>query len=151
GQAAAEGLVSTKVTTLAEGVLKTMFRTKLTGAGLVLLAVALAGAALGLAGTRRTAAATEEAKTEERQPSEKAAPTGAQENIKVRGRVLDPEGKPFAGAKLYLGGHTGLKAPTYPVRATSGEDGSFAFTFAKSELDKTDPHDSTYQVLAVAK
>jgi protocatechuate 3,4-dioxygenase beta subunit len=80
----------------------------------------------------------------------------AKDTIEVRGQVLDPDGKPFAGAKLYLGGHTRLKAPTYkapayPVRATSGADGYFAFTFTKSELDKADPEDARHQLLAVAE
>jgi RNA polymerase sigma factor (sigma-70 family) len=89
----------------------------------------------------------------------------------VRGRVLDPDGKPVAGAKLYLSaraGHT-LKEPPYPVRATSGDDGRFAFTFSWSEerqkSEAVDPWlhslsnpilwnrdaDAIYQVLAVGK
>jgi beta-lactamase regulating signal transducer with metallopeptidase domain/protocatechuate 3,4-dioxygenase beta subunit len=64
----------------------------------------------------------------------------------VRGRVLGPDGKPVSGAKLYLGavsiwndgrrqfcsfGHEETKSA---VRATSGADGHFGFTFSNTEL-----------------
>src|SRR6516162_9057626 len=51
----------------------------------------------------------------------------------VRGRVLDPDGSTVAGAKLYL--HTtNLGDEGYAVRATSGDNGRFWFTVAKSGL-----------------
>ncbi|HEV3255739.1 MAG TPA: sigma-70 family RNA polymerase sigma factor [Gemmataceae bacterium] len=60
----------------------------------------------------------------------------------VRGRVLDPGGKPFAGAKLYVGYSARRYAPgsssrptVYTREATSAADGRFHFAFAKSELD----------------
>jgi RNA polymerase sigma factor (sigma-70 family) len=68
----------------------------------------------------------------------------------VRGRVLGPDDRPCAGAKLYLG-FSNPKEPTYPVRATSGGDGRFAFTFARSELDMAYSDNPVYQVLAVAE
>src|SRR5262249_47692452 len=55
--------------------------------------------------------------------------------VRVRGRVLGPDGKPFAGAKLNLG-HYGPGGVTFSVRATSGQDGSFDFTFNRTELSK---------------
>jgi hypothetical protein len=77
--------------------------------------------------------------------------------IEVSGRVLDPQGRPFTGAKLYVG---------YSVRryvrdvlprpmkilfgATSGEGGRFHFTFARSELDSRLLDDSRPAVAAVA-
>jgi hypothetical protein len=71
--------------------------------------------------------------------------------VKVRGQVLDTDGKPLSGAKLYLGGFAGAAEAKYPVRATSGRDGRFEFSFPRSELGKADADDSTYQVLAVAE
>jgi hypothetical protein len=51
-------------------------------------------------------------------------------------RVLDPAGRPLAGARLYVGyvpQHCDYaKAPvvTFPVRGTTAADGQFDFTFA---------------------
>jgi protocatechuate 3,4-dioxygenase beta subunit len=80
-----------------------------------------------------------------------AATAQADDEVKVRGQVLDPDGKPLSGAKLYLGGFAGSAEPKYPVRATSGNDGRFEFSFTRSELGKADADDSTYQVLAMAE
>jgi RNA polymerase sigma factor (sigma-70 family) len=164
GQALTGGTLSANVLTLVEGVNQAMFLSKCKTALLLLLCTALAGSGLGLAvlrGARAQSlpraqqapqeAAREGSKKERRSAADAPAQAAAQDSVEVRGRVLDADGKPFAGAKLYLGGHTTLKAPTYPVRATSGEDGSVAFTFARSELNQVDPDDHAYQVLAVAK
>ncbi|HKB37569.1 MAG TPA: carboxypeptidase-like regulatory domain-containing protein, partial [Gemmataceae bacterium] len=68
---------------------------------------------------------------------------------KVRGKVLDPDGKPLAGAKLYLG-QAGAKNVASTVRATSGDDGRFAFTLTRSEYDATQAGGPNYQVMAIA-
>jgi hypothetical protein len=73
----------------------------------------------------------------------------AQTKVAVSGRVLGPDGKPVAGAKLYLG-YTGPKDMKYPVRATSGDDGHFKFTVEQSELDKASEDYPTINVMAVA-
>src|SRR5262249_8757407 len=96
-------------------------------------------------------AARERSEKEQPPPAAAPRPGEAEDRLPLRGRVLDPDGKPFAGAELYLGGHTHLKAPTYPVRATTGENATFAFPFAWSELNKAAPDARVYQVLAVAK
>jgi RNA polymerase sigma factor (sigma-70 family) len=81
--------------------------------------------------------------------------------IQVSGRVLDPQGNPFRGARLYVG-YSGrhnvrhsspdmqLQETAYPLRATSGADGRFQFTFAQSELDPKSLDDSKPAVAAVA-
>jgi RNA polymerase sigma factor (sigma-70 family) len=51
-----------------------------------------------------------------------------------QGRVLGPDGKPFAGAKLYLAVPEEI-AKTRPVRATTGADGRFQFTVTRAELN----------------
>ena len=63
--------------------------------------------------------------------------------IPLSGRVLGPDGKPFAGARLYMGyaprrwePDAVLHQPAYDPRATSGANGSFNFTFTRSELDE---------------
>jgi RNA polymerase sigma factor (sigma-70 family) len=52
--------------------------------------------------------------------------------ISVTGRVLDPDGKPFEGAKIYLIG-SGDRPKKHRVRAVSGPEGRFHFTFPKTE------------------
>jgi RNA polymerase sigma factor (sigma-70 family) len=158
GHAPVRGLVSAQVLTLMEGVKRTMFLSKCKTAILLLSCAAALGAGLGLASLGRAWAEPSKEPPPTAKKASADASTTAQAVVKVRGRVLGPDGKPIAGAKLYLGGHATLKTPAYPVRATSGEDGNFAFTFARSELDKTGRSglyiastDSTYQVLAVAK
>src|SRR5262249_44802578 len=80
-----------------------------------------------------------------------AKPAGEdRKETKVSGRVLGPDGKPVAGAKLYLNNHS-PQGRDYPVRANSGADGRFDFTFAPSELDRTWSDTPTAQVVAVAK
>src|SRR5262249_34556725 len=152
----------TKVAALTEGVLKTMFVTRAKTATALLLAVGIAaGASLlthqVIAGKNADAAkpaaskapATDNAKADTAKgpatPRSDAAKREPSDQITVRGRVLDRDGKPFAMAKLYLGGHAAMKEAAYPVRATSGGDGMFKFTFGKSELDKANPDNSTYQ------
>jgi RNA polymerase sigma factor (sigma-70 family) len=163
GQALTGGVVSGKVLALMEGVDQAMFLNKCKTAILLLVCTAFVGAGLGIAVVRGAAraepppdppappaAAREGAKKERSQPAD-APRAEAEESVKVRGRVLDPGGKPLAGAKLYLGGHAGPKAPAYPVRATSGDDGRFVFSLPRSALDTTREDEPAYQVLAVAE
>jgi RNA polymerase sigma factor (sigma-70 family) len=73
-----------------------------------------------------------------------AAPEEAADaRVEVSGRVLGPEGRPVAGARLYVGyaprrsePDAVAHRPAYPLRATSGKDGRFRFAFARSELDE---------------
>jgi hypothetical protein len=85
--------------------------------------------------------------------------------IDVRGHVLDPHGKPLAGAELYVGysvrrfvrrgwlddALAGQALPElYPRRATTGADGRFHFRFATSELDPRVLDDARPAVMAIA-
>lgn len=164
GRALTGGSVSAQVITLVEGVNQAMFLNKCKTAILLLLCTALVGTGLGRAALRCVGAepatlaqlapqegARDGLKKESPQPAATPAKGEAKDVVQVRGRVLDPDGKPVAGVKLYLGGHTSLKTPTYPERATSGDDGNFAFTFVKSDLNKMDADDAAYQILAVAE
>jgi RNA polymerase sigma factor (sigma-70 family) len=163
GQGLAGGLVSGKVLALVEGVNQTMFLNKCKTAILLLLGMALIGVGLGVAvvcgaagaepgeGARqaRTEAAREGSKKARPPAADAPAQAGAKEAIKVRGRVLSPDGKPFAGARLYLGSSS-PKAPTKSARATSGDDGRFQFSLSRSELVKASSGNSPSQVMAVA-
>jgi RNA polymerase sigma factor (sigma-70 family) len=77
--------------------------------------------------------------------------------IEVSGRVFGPDGKPFTGAKLYVGYSVrhhardfSVRQTACPLRATSGADGRFHFTFARSDLDARWLDDSRPAVVAVA-
>jgi RNA polymerase sigma factor (sigma-70 family) len=57
----------------------------------------------------------------------------AQDTFTYSGRVLDPEGKPLAGAKIYI---SGLRPGVieFRERTTSGADGQFRFTVRRDEF-----------------
>jgi RNA polymerase sigma factor (sigma-70 family) len=55
--------------------------------------------------------------------------------IELRGRVLDPDGKPFAGARLFLLSAAHPKKADKPVRATTDKDGRFRFQAQPSDFD----------------
>jgi hypothetical protein len=67
----------------------------------------------------------------------------------VRGRVLDPDGKPLPGAKLYLA-KTSQQKRELSQQADSGSDGRFLFALSQSDLDaKSRP--LLCQIVAIAK
>jgi RNA polymerase sigma factor (sigma-70 family) len=149
GQTPAGGLVSAQVMTFAEGVNRAMFLGKCKTAILLILCTTIIGVGLGLAarpgaraepppGARQPpqVPAREQREDEQQPRAGEPAKAGANETVTVRGRVLDPDGNPVAGAKVYL--HApgpGGKGPA--LHATSGADGRFAFTVARSEPDRT--------------
>jgi RNA polymerase sigma factor (sigma-70 family) len=158
---AGASVVSARVAALAEGVTRAMFMTKVKIATMAFL-LALVG--LGAGAMMNQIAATEARAKEEpaQRPAEAEVPTaavllseaptapakdvpttgGEKADIEVRGRVFGPDGKPFAGAKLYVN-DAGKTARKDPVRVTSGDDGRFKFTLEKAD-------DSPRQVMAVA-
>src|SRR5262249_59445582 len=56
----------------------------------------------------------------------------------VTGRVLDPEGKPVRGAKVYVSARGDKARTDLPVRATTGPDGRFRFTADSAEVDRNE-------------
>jgi RNA polymerase sigma factor (sigma-70 family) len=66
-----------------------------------------------------------------------AAPSKSEEakTVEFRGQVLDPDGKPFAGAKLHLFYSTSKKLPI-PAGVTSDAEGRFHFRIAKTDFDR---------------
>ena len=119
--------------------------------GLVLLTVALTGATLP--GYYNTLAAKP---VDPQQPAAGGAPRAgdgpaeASETVRVRGRVLGPDGKPVAGAKVYLNTFGPLPRG-YPVRATSDEGGRFEFGFTRPNRPTGPSDDPIGQVLATAE
>ncbi|HEY7155725.1 MAG TPA: sigma-70 family RNA polymerase sigma factor [Gemmataceae bacterium] len=71
--------------------------------------------------------------------------------VEIRGRVLDPDGKPAKGAKLYV---DPLKVDERPsVFATTAEDGRFSLRLAPSVLvhRETKVHHRNIRIVATAK
>lgn len=65
-------------------------------------------------------------------------PDAHNERFDFRGQVLDPDGKPLPGAKVYIVFHPHAReqAPPPKVRAITGPDGAFYFSMDKSEFDR---------------
>ncbi len=144
GQALTGGTVSAKVLALVEGMNRTMFLNKCNTAILLLTCTAIVGAGLGMAVVRGAAGAEppagraappEAARGESKKEGQPAADAPARDKdaIQLSGRVLDPDGKPVAGAKVHLlqwgpayGGPPPDKAPK--VWAETDRDGRFSFT-----------------------
>jgi RNA polymerase sigma factor (sigma-70 family) len=169
---AAEGITSGAAALAAE-TLRAMARTRLKSAAALLVATCLlvTGWAIHRAGPSQPTAPLHDPlspfPTEDRAAraapadlavSRRAAPRdGSDAPVEVSGRVLDPGGKPLAGAELYVGyalrrraSDSQLRPTAYPRRATSGADGRFRFVFARSELDARGLDDWRPAVAAVA-
>jgi RNA polymerase sigma factor (sigma-70 family) len=154
GQAARAAAVSARVAALAEGVSKAMPITKWKSLTLCLVAAGLvaigAGAALRAnAPPPAGEAAPPSPAGRAEKPDRGAAFDDSGETVTFRGRVLDPDGKPLAGAEVTLWCHLGYWAAyrawhpdtAGPLRpkslATTGEDGRFTATFRKSEVTES--------------
>ncbi len=105
---------------------------------MLLLAASLLGGGAVVHFQQAAAESDEPPATEKAKPQRPSAPAAKedQQSKAFAGRVLDPDGKPIAGAKLYVFCHTPKELPI-PVRAASGKDGRFRFTIAKKEFDSS--------------
>jgi RNA polymerase sigma factor (sigma-70 family) len=129
------GAAPAAVAAFLKGVSSTMLWTKTKIATAILLVAGVA-AACGLA---NAPSASDEKPQQSAKPQVAAqAPKEPDKDVLAYGgRVLDPNGKPVAGAKLYLLYYT-PKALPVPVRATSNEEGRFRFTVPKAEFDTSE-------------
>jgi RNA polymerase sigma factor (sigma-70 family) len=142
------GIVPPHVSVLATGVTRAM---DLSRVKIVVIALLVAGLALVGAGAwaRQALAAPPEAPPAQPAAKPAAPPQPAGERvgrIEFRGRVLAPDGKPVAGAKVLLLDYT---APAPPVRATSAADGSYRFALAAAEV-KMRPYVKPWEDIYVA-
>jgi RNA polymerase sigma factor (sigma-70 family) len=135
---AAAAVVPPQVATLVEGGTHYLLSAKVKIALAVLLAAGVAAGVLAqhAAGARAPApppaAPVPEKAKEATRP---APPRPDDETIPVKGRVLDPGGRPVSGAKVYVSSYTYKEKTDPAVRATTGEDGRFAFKATKTEVD----------------
>jgi RNA polymerase sigma factor (sigma-70 family) len=152
----AAGVIPPHIAALAAGVTRAMFLTKAKIATAVLFALGFIVA--GASALTRQALSTplEEAKpqADAKRPAEGKSQTAGEKDglVDVRGRVLDPEGRPVSGAKLLVVCASTKKVPE-KVWATSATDGGFHFTIAPGVLDDAwsrKPWEYTY-VVAAAK
>src|SRR5262245_57072008 len=123
GSAHASGLSPT-VLTLAEGASRTM-TTKLRLVLVLFVAASALGAGLLLAAGRPRGAA-------EPLPAEEPAPKA---DFTYRGKVLDGNGKPLKGARVYLDYPIANGRRSLTQRAVSGDDGRFVFSMRKADFD----------------
>jgi RNA polymerase sigma factor (sigma-70 family) len=138
------GAVSASVVALFKGASKTMWWTKTKIAMLIL--VAGVGAVCGLASAPPAARGLADDK-----PAAETKPQAADaDTLSYGGRVLDPDGKPAAGAKLYLLYYT-PKILLAPVRATTDSEGHFHFQVAKADFDKTGSNEPWHGTMVVAR
>jgi RNA polymerase sigma factor (sigma-70 family) len=127
----AAGVVSPAVAALADGAARTVLGTRCKIVTALLLALGFAAACAGLLAQRQAAA---QPTAREQPPARKnagerkpqAPPGEPKEFVTVAGRVLDPDGRPVAGAELRLLGQ---------ARAKSGPDGRFRFAFDRAEAN----------------
>jgi RNA polymerase sigma factor (sigma-70 family) len=165
GQVMSAGGISVGATTLARAVLRAMALTRLAIAAVFLLPICLVAVGFAVLGTEQPPSAERFRPDSERSLAatalvrDKRAEAVDEDDvpIEVNGRVLDPAGKPYAGASLYVGyavtgGRIDLTSQpnVLPVRAKSGADGRFQFTFSRTELDARMLDDSKPAVIAVA-
>jgi RNA polymerase sigma factor (sigma-70 family) len=147
--------IPSHVAALAAGVTRAMLwnKAKIATALLIVLGLVVAGA--GALTRPAPAAPPEETKPQAgAKPSTaagKPAPAGEKDGlVEVRGRVLDPDGKPVPGARLVFVYASTEKAPD-KVWATSAADGGFQFSVARSIEDAAwygNAWDQTYVVAA---
>jgi RNA polymerase sigma factor (sigma-70 family) len=155
---AVSAVVSARAAALADGVARVLPAGKAKGVSALLLLAGLVAATAGALAHHVFAAPKEELPTPAAPPRAEAprpAPAATDEKgktVDVSGRVLDPDGKPFAGAKVCLVAH-GL-ARQEPVRAAalSMADGTFRLSVARraAEVADSDPMWHT-DVIATAK
>jgi RNA polymerase sigma factor (sigma-70 family) len=146
--------IPSQVAALAAGVTRAMLLSKARIATALLVALGLVVAGANTWARRAPAATPEGAKPQAgAKPSApvKPAPAGEKDgHVEVRGRVLDPEGQPFPGARLVFVYASAEKAPG-KIWATSAAGGAFQFSVARGIEDAAwygNAWDQTYVVAA---
>jgi RNA polymerase sigma factor (sigma-70 family) len=136
--ASAVGLGATAVA-LAEGATRTMFLTKAKVATAIVFVLSLIAGAGVLARQSVEAKPPSEQGAAAEPPPKEAPPKEAKEaerTVAISGQVLDPDGKPLAGARLMLWTNAVKGKEAMPTRATTADDGRFRLTIARADLEK---------------
>ncbi len=133
------GIVSASVAQLVRNATAAMASKAKVALALLLTASLLGGASVWLnAQPQATAPLPTYATAAKADDKPQTAPSKPEEakTVEFRGQVLDPDGKPFAGAKLHLIYPT-TKVLPIPARGTSDSEGRFHFWVAKTDFDKS--------------
>jgi RNA polymerase sigma factor (sigma-70 family) len=135
---AAANILPANVATFVQEAVRPTLSTKIKLATILFLAVNCGIAGVGLRARVQADARAEDppaAKTASARADAAVKPArdAEAETVALYGRVLDPSGKPVAGAKLYLLDFADSKAPPR-VQATSDADGRFRFTVARKDV-----------------
>src|SRR5262249_3192092 len=127
--------LSARALLLAEGVTPTMLPNKVKLATVLLVALCALGTGLGVLArpAPEPAAPARDAQRPATTPQTPAKPED--KTIEVKGRVLGPDGRPVAGAKVYVSSYTEQDRREPDVRATTGPDGRFRFSTRQSAVD----------------
>jgi RNA polymerase sigma factor (sigma-70 family) len=141
---AASGVVPAPVAALVEGVTRTMLVSKVKLLSVVALVAGLVVAGVSSHVLRASANATVEnkasaptAREAEKPPEEKSLIK--EDMVAVLGRVLDPDGKPVAGARVFMPGSVWgrtERADRPLAENGGGTDGRFRLTMKRSDLVK---------------
>ncbi|HEY7427247.1 MAG TPA: sigma-70 family RNA polymerase sigma factor [Gemmataceae bacterium] len=132
------GMGSASVIHLAQGMMvATMMSKAKTAAALLLMTVFFIGAGVWACYTLATPQISEPQKEPDKSPlvesKGRRSPAGDKNaDVVVTGRVVGPDGKPAAEARVFLDPHTEDEKPI--VSTTTGKDGSFSFILARSRL-----------------
>jgi protocatechuate 3,4-dioxygenase beta subunit len=123
----AAGVIPTHVAALAAGVTRAMFLTKAKIATVALLALALIATSAGVLAHQTLAAEGQPAESRKPEPAAVKPPAADEkaDGIEVSGRVVDPDGRPFAGAKVFFARFILLGGGPQPPAVTSDAEGRF--------------------------
>jgi RNA polymerase sigma factor (sigma-70 family) len=129
------GTVPATVAELTRGVVVNGLIKKAAFIALAAIGAIVLGMGLGSAPPTAAGPPADKAKPADKQ-SDAAPPAATNDTVTFSGRVLGPDGKPVAGAKLYLthsGGYLNHSVPS-PERGKTGADGRFQFAVPKSKF-----------------
>ncbi len=140
GRPLTSALVAEPVLGLVEGAKRTMIPTMTRLVMLLLVAVALLGAGVGWAALHGVSAQQQTPQALPLQPPAERAPEKAraepkkEDVVELRCRVLDPDGKPVAGATVTY--RTSGKKEEDQPRGMTGPDGRFPLQVARTDLGR---------------
>ncbi len=136
GMGATVAGLSANALALADGMTRTVGLRPVKVAAALLLALAAAGMGLSAFARLPAQGAPDAPPAAKAKPEAQAAKDEDKDRLAYSGRVLGPDGRPVAGARLYLspaGGYHRKPAPS-PEYGTTGADGRFRFTAPKAKF-----------------
>ncbi len=131
------GIVSSQVAALAEGGAGSLLAKKASIALVLLVSLTLGVGGL-LAHRAANSPTFAEAPAAPPAQSPPARSASKEVGIEIKGRVLGPDGKPAAGAKVYVSTYTDNDKSDPKVRAETDADGRFHFTANPAEVDRNE-------------